>query len=416
MEETIIMKIKSYLKMNKILNLISYYILLLLGLIITSWIIWSRFLRTRTIRDIPDMFFSEYRFWILLYICCIYLYVVKNLVKPKEGNIILLELSNLLFKPLSMLDHALKYNKYIKPYYDKTMFRLVAFLDDNLADKKITIFIYVFQILPRIILVTFLLVDTFWFHKLEILYKIILIGLLPFLFRYFNYSLKDLYERWVLDLEDTYNFVDVHEKGYEYQRMRSYETKAIHHSKMKTIREYIDIKYQNVIDNMFDADFPYIYVGSPYAQTTTTIAYYLKKTGIDITSFNKDEKRKAYESLRMEDYNQIDKMFHMLMEKILQLRMFLETLDLLKEMQPIKYIKIIVFSLYFICWSYILIKNYYHYPVEFNLFKYLISNVVLYLMFPNDIISGWELHSFNENLITIESIRIIVHAIWKKLI
>lgn len=100
MEKTIIMKIKNHFKINQIVNLIIYYILLVFGLIITSWTIWSHFLRTRTIRDIPDIFFTEYRFWILLYICCIYLYVVKNLAKPKESNIILLELSEMLFKPL----------------------------------------------------------------------------------------------------------------------------------------------------------------------------------------------------------------------------------------------------------------------------------------------------------------------------
>lgn len=111
-----------------------------------------------------------------------------------------------------MLDHAIKYNKYIKPYYDNIMFKVIAFLEDNLADKKMTIFIYIFQIIPRFILVAFLLVDTFWFHKLELLYKIILIGLLPFIFRYFNHSLKNLYGQWVLDLEDAYSEVYVHEQ------------------------------------------------------------------------------------------------------------------------------------------------------------------------------------------------------------
>jgi hypothetical protein len=59
--------------MTKIYNLLSYYILLLLGLITTSWIIWSRFIRNRIIRKIPDVLLTEYRFWILLYICCLYL-------------------------------------------------------------------------------------------------------------------------------------------------------------------------------------------------------------------------------------------------------------------------------------------------------------------------------------------------------
>ena len=64
--------------MNKIFNLLSYYILLLLGLIGTSWIIWSRFIRERTIRNIPDELLTEYRVWILLYLCCIYFIIIKN--------------------------------------------------------------------------------------------------------------------------------------------------------------------------------------------------------------------------------------------------------------------------------------------------------------------------------------------------
>ena len=105
-----------------------YYLLVLLGLIITSWIIWSRFFRERTIRDIPDYLLTEIRFWILLYICFIYLYVVKTLIKEPKPNIYISMLSGLLnkylSKPLVTLDHLIKHNRYNNDYYYKIILLL----------------------------------------------------------------------------------------------------------------------------------------------------------------------------------------------------------------------------------------------------------------------------------------------------
>jgi len=171
--------------MNKLFNLFIYYFLLFLGLVITSWIIWSRFIRERIIRDIPDTFLTEYRFWILLYICFIYLYVIKNLIKPKATNPFINDIINILYKPLITLDHFIKYNKKIKPYYYKFMIKMVKYLDLNeLDNKKLTMIIFFMQVFPRIVLVIFLLLDTFYFRKIEIFYKVVLIGLLPFIYRY----------------------------------------------------------------------------------------------------------------------------------------------------------------------------------------------------------------------------------------
>ena len=109
-------------KIFKIINLIIYFILLFGGLIGTSWIIWARFIRQRTIRDIPDYLLTEYRFWLLLYICLIYLYSIKSLLKEPSSHIIYQEInkiSNYIWKPLITLDHAIKYNSFCKDYYIK---------------------------------------------------------------------------------------------------------------------------------------------------------------------------------------------------------------------------------------------------------------------------------------------------------
>ena len=173
--------------MNKIFNLLSYYILLLLGLIGTSWIIWSRFIRERTIRNIPDELLTEYRVWILLYLCCIYFIIIKNYIKESKSNTILTTISETIhtyfWKPLITLDHFIKYNIYCKNYYYifMTKFMKLWVTIFTIHGKSIIISLY---IIPRIILIAFLILDTFYFNKLEIFYKVVLIGILPFTFKY----------------------------------------------------------------------------------------------------------------------------------------------------------------------------------------------------------------------------------------
>ena len=210
----------------KFIQILSYYFLLFLGLVGTSWIIWVRFIRERTIRNIPDEFFTKYRFWILIYICVIYIYVIKNYIKENKSNFILSNIINLIWKPLTLLDHTIKYNKYTIKYYHIIIRYIITYIDDQTNNWRIGCII-IFHVIPRIILVVFLLADTFYFHKLEIFYKIILIGLLPLTFRYIEYSLKDIYHHWIEELSKEYNKVIIFEKGFEHDISRKSETEAV---------------------------------------------------------------------------------------------------------------------------------------------------------------------------------------------
>lgn len=49
----------TYKNTNLLRNII-YYNTIISGLIITSWILWARFLRERIIRDVPDALFTNY--------------------------------------------------------------------------------------------------------------------------------------------------------------------------------------------------------------------------------------------------------------------------------------------------------------------------------------------------------------------
>src|ERR1700744_3487728 len=110
-------------------KLIFNYILIFLGSIIASWVIWARFIRERKIRDIPEML-TEYRFWILLYIIFIYIVIIKDLIKPSKNNITgIKEIINLIYTPLTTLDHTIKYNKYMKAKYNTLIDKFICFKD-----------------------------------------------------------------------------------------------------------------------------------------------------------------------------------------------------------------------------------------------------------------------------------------------
>lgn len=100
-------KYKNFIE--KTLSAMLYYNFILLGLCAVSCIIWSRFIRTRIVRDILDYLFTALRFWILLYICCIYAYTLKSLLKPKEVNRFISLIMDIIYYLMKMFDDLIKY-------------------------------------------------------------------------------------------------------------------------------------------------------------------------------------------------------------------------------------------------------------------------------------------------------------------
>lgn len=88
----------------------------------------------------------------------------------------------------------------------------IDYVNDWSFDTYRMIFV-IFQIIPRTLLVLCLLLDTFYFLRLELLYKIILLGLIPLLFRYFLYSFKDILKHWTKTLEKNINIFKFLRKG-----------------------------------------------------------------------------------------------------------------------------------------------------------------------------------------------------------
>jgi len=384
--------------MTKFFKTIYYYILILLGLILVSWMMWARFLRERVIRNIPDELLTEYRVWILVYICYIYIIVIRHLIKEIQPNIILNALSKIInayvYKPLITLDHFVKQNRYTKDYYEKFMFKFVYFYTDLFSKTWIySIYLLSFQIFPRIILVTFLSLDTFYFHKIEIFYKIILIGFIPFTLRYIEHSIKDFHDYLIKQLTDKYSKVQIFEKGYKYDVSRVDKTDAVWHGDFVPVDIFIQILYETPDDCKRENTY-YEYVGDPFCKEEIYV-YYEKKFKKPVSDWTSEENK------------EVDQLFHDLIPEILHIKDIMYLIDKLKEQKKIKWPKIIIFSTYLICWSSILIVSYYNYPVELVMFKYLIKNIMTYLVLGEDPFL-MNLHSINENLITIENMKTLI--------
>lgn len=391
------------MKLINIFNTITYYFALLGSLIYISWIIWARFIRKRTIREIPDFLLTEYRFWILLYICAIYLYLIKSLIKPKKENIIPPEIIDLIYRPLTLLDRVFKYNKYINSYYNNKSQQIVAKLNE-FSNKKITIFIFALRIIPRIILALFLLMDTFYFHKLEIFYKVILIGLLPFVYRYLKHSIKDLYNYWIEELEKIYKFVLVFEEGYRYTFSPDREPKLKYHYEKISIKEFINLQYETEVEYCLD-NINYTYVGEPYPHDHV------------VQTYKKNIYNNPAAKLIAEDYENISKLWNELYPLIMKLKLFLNRIKILEDEPLIKYSRVLIYSIYFICWSYILSTSYYTYPIALPMFIIFVENLALYLqIYDLDPFSMLIQHSVNQNLITPENVWYLIKSIVNKII
>lgn len=135
---------------HKIVNFI-------LGSFLLIYLIWIRFIRERLPRDIPDLLLTEYNFWILLYICLIYIYIIKSLIKPQESPFTFSELftqiSDLIHTPFITLDNAIKHYLFKNKYHNFTIF-IANNLKVNSSYKPYIMFIFTF--LPRFIMILFL--------------------------------------------------------------------------------------------------------------------------------------------------------------------------------------------------------------------------------------------------------------------
>ena len=118
-----------------------------------------------------------------------------------------------------------------------------------------------------------------------------------------------------------------------------------------------------------------------------------------------------YRNMSLQDFSDIDKLYYEIIPSLIILKLFFFRMEYIPKFKIIHWSKIVIFSLYFICWSYILITSYWISPLELIMGKYFLINLIRYLLRKNDFFSDMKNYSKNKNLFTIKNIK----DIWKKI-
>ena len=120
------------------------------------------------------------------------------------------------------------------------------------------------------------------------------------------------------------------------------------------------------------------------------------------------EKRK-YRTVK--DIDALRALYFKFMPKIINMKLLLTRVDAVSQDDLMRKAKIIIFSIYLICWSFILFITYLHFPIELIMGKIFLNNLKLYLEMDLNPFSELFWGSRNENLVTIENVK----QLWKKI-
>ncbi len=193
----------------------SKFFLTLIGALWVISYIWLYFVRERLPRDIP----FEPSLWsiiTLISINILYLYILLRILRPKPINPIFLQIMEklrFLYKPLYLLDEEMRNGVYTKTFIDKIVKKLATVLS-FVTDMDKNRYLYIlWYIIPRIILAILLIIDVFYFYKLNYVYKFAFLTLIIFLCYYIIYCMRLKIGEYTAEL-DKYYQVEITSKDY----------------------------------------------------------------------------------------------------------------------------------------------------------------------------------------------------------
>jgi hypothetical protein len=225
--------------MKKLTNyLIKFYTLAPIGLIMLLCLLWAQYLRPRLPRDIPFQL-SVFSLVLLIYTCLIF--------RPKPSKFILYlypylaPYHQLIVKPLAVLDIAVRNTTLIKAImrFIAKLLPYITFLDSNF----ILWIHFASHFIPRLLLLLFFILDIFYFKKLALMYLFIWLGFIPLFISYIIYSLKQTLEDYILYLEPLYKAYVIpqnKEQQEEWNTLNNVE--CAYKDYAKPIREFIFYK------------------------------------------------------------------------------------------------------------------------------------------------------------------------------
>lgn len=330
-------------------NFIKKYSLVFLGFILIVLFIWFRYIRTRLPKDIPFSYLSAKGFIIITIICIIYILVLKGLLKPTSKKTIFTEyIVPMLYAPFESFD------KFIKEPLNKE--KIILYMANKLSYiiKDTPIFYVTFAIMPRIILVTVLTLDIFYFHKLHYIYYFIYLTIFLFLNKYIIYCFKieqkrliDEVKVWLMNESISTPYVQgIHPndnpENEDYEEVDPFMASIICMSLPLDL--FIEFYVKSIIYDNITRDYSLNLAESYYSKLE-------KELNIDSNTTNEKEywsRIKQHETMVIRPK----------INAIIKLRCLIEYYNLTHNQNKIfKIIKIILFSTYLICWTWILIKS-----------------------------------------------------------
>jgi len=329
---------------KKVLKILLKYSLIILGLLMFSSYIWLRFIRERLPKDIPFTFLSGLGLIILIYICSIYLYIVSSyLKKGSTYNEITIKFLEILYIPLIAFDKYLKEKPFIKDINTKVLIFLSKQKFWQYADGLF--FFYFFQIFPRVVIITAFVIDVFYFHHIYFLYKVMLIGLLLFTGRYLKYSFKALKEQMI---EEHSHKIKVLLEFYTALRILGEEDNEDEYAEEDI---NVDRRLSVPLDKFLDKQIHYKILNMDLDEywVQTSLSYY--------KYFKKEYYNLGYNDNHGKNLRDLESKLGLIVENILDISYIVAYLDDKIGYNTIRYLKILIFTNYFIIWLYIIIVS-----------------------------------------------------------
>lgn len=320
-------------------------IIIFLGLFMLTLFTYFRFIRERLPKDIPFEL-TILGFFILIEICCIYIYIIFVTIKPpKKPNEIITIIINWLYTPLIKLDNWLKELPLIKKNYPKLIDHIIIICKKKHLYKIFEIILF---IIPRIILIFTFILDIFYFGKLYYIYKVLYFGFLLLLRRYILYSIKLFKLNLILELKKD---IDSIVCKYEY---------GVHPSEWE--ENYDEDNEDDIPETMFlplDIFVNYYCENKIYKNKEISYRFFCMTSSF----YSKYNTVLIIEEsmIKSQDDTQIDEKIEenkILLNLLLKIALIEENYNYyISKNNWLKLIKIMIYSLYLFCWSYILFRN-----------------------------------------------------------
>lgn len=158
------------------------YFAIICSVSIISIYIWQRFLVEHLPKEVPFIL-NLLKLILLINLCVIPCYVIIRSFYPSKANVLLLSLRGILLAPFELLDNNIKNNKSIKPIFEKYFLTLLEYIE-----KHYSMLVY-FEYGIQIILTCILLFEIFCMQKIILFYKYLWLFLGIYLIKYYLYTI-----------------------------------------------------------------------------------------------------------------------------------------------------------------------------------------------------------------------------------